>query len=308
MTPLQKDFTPSGNQSRQMSHPWDNNQWCPGVNRISNRDSWWLQMVRAKAEWQEITQYRCIQLREMSKVQTLGCYIFCLLQLRVCRTSGEHLSTLMSLQSKTMRRTRGIWHVQSWARAQCNHHHISNWVMTPPNSWEEQQISYSPRARLLAPSIPTIAAIAIFHCPFLPGCSPAKWHILKDSMASTELPERQQWAHQGNVWGVLSSCFCCTSCLRRQISQGTGKHPKIRLTSELKHSSTQQRRGQREEVSNTWGYAWGWHESSKGCNVKADVELNLPILGANILLTQSMFPMLTAPTELTSGAVWSSHY
>lgn len=89
---------PSGNQSRQIiSHPWDNNQWCPG-DRISSRGFWWLQTAGAKAEWWGITQYICIYVCEMNKLfQTLGHYIFWLLQLRVCKTSAEHLSTLLSL-------------------------------------------------------------------------------------------------------------------------------------------------------------------------------------------------------------------
>lgn len=87
-------------------------------------------------------------------------------------------------------------------------------------------------------------------------------------MASTELSEEEQWTHQGNTWGVPSSCFYCTCCLGRQISWDAEKHPNIRLTLEPKHSSTEQRKSQRDGVSDTWGYAWGWHESSKGCNAK----------------------------------------
>lgn len=46
----------------------------------------------------EILHSICIYMCEMKKVfQTLGCYSFWLFQLRVCKTSAEHLSTLLSL-------------------------------------------------------------------------------------------------------------------------------------------------------------------------------------------------------------------
>lgn len=123
---------PSGNQSRQiMSQPWDNNQWCPGENRISSRGFWWLQKTGAKAEWWEITQYICIHVCEKNKLfQTLGCYIFWLLHLRVCKTSAEPLSTLLSLWSEATKGTRGIWHIRRGTRAQCKHHWIRNPAVT----------------------------------------------------------------------------------------------------------------------------------------------------------------------------------